>query len=240
MQIHGLVNRIRAAFASDAAQKQVRSSSFGEPYVYNAMDSEFVQADGGELFSAINPTPSTGIAQTIQATFLSTNGILTFRNNAASVNKRMYPKLLRLINTVVGTSTTRSEGLISIDNITRYASGGSAITPLVNRNMDDLQVSEGILHFGALTLAAESASIRRVSRFQLRGAIMVQFEEWVLRFGSGDSDPQSLGGATALRTTVNVPAVGLGQGDSMAIHLWNTGNVTTAPSWEFEFAWVER
>lgn len=239
-QVAGLVGRSRPAFSADALAKLFRLNQFGELVIANALTDEQQQVDEGALFSAVNPTPGTGIAQTIQASFLATNGILTLRNNAASANKRIYPKLLRLINTVVGTSTTRSECLISVDSITRYSSGGSAITPLANRNMGDATASEAVVHFGALTLAAESGAVRRISRFQLRAAIMVQFEEWAIRFGAGEGDPQTIGGATALAISKNVPAIALGQGHSMQVHLWNPANVTTAPSWELELCYLER
>lgn len=238
-QAAGLVGRSKPAFSADALAKLLRMGAFGELMVGNVMPDEMAQAEEGSLFSAVNPTPGTGIAQTIQTSFSATNGILTLRNNAASANKRIYPKLLRLINTVVGASGTRSECLISIDNITRYSSGGSAIATLQNRNMDDASTSEAVVHFGALTLAAESGQVRRISRAQLRTAIMVQFEEWVLRFGTGEGDGAVLAG-TAPSVIKNFPAIVLGQGDSMQVHLWNPGNAATPPSWEFELCWVER
>lgn len=238
-QVAGLVGRARPAFSADALAKLLRLTQYGDLVTANGWSDEQQQCDEGALFSFVNPTPGTGIAQTIQTSFSATNGILTLRNNAASANKRIYPKLLRLINTVVGTSTTRSECLISVDNITRYSSGGSALTTLANRNMDDATASEAVVHFGALTLAVESGSVRRISRFQLRTAIMVQFEEWVIRFGTGEGDGAVLAGA-APSVIKNVPAIALGQGDSMQVHLWNPANATTAPSWEVEGCYLER
>lgn len=238
-QAAGDVRRAKPAFNADAVKALLRQFSFGELVVANMLADEMAQAEEGSLFSAVNPTPGTGIAQTIQTTFSATNGILTLRNNAANANKRIYPKLLRLINTVAGASATRSEALVSVDNITRYSSGGSSIATLANRNMDDATASEAVVHFGALTLAAESGSVRRVSRFQLRTAIMVAFEEWVIRFGTGEGDGAVLAG-TAPSVIKNLPAVVLGQGDSMQVHLWNPGNAVTAPSWEFELCWLER
>lgn len=238
-QVAGAVRRAKPSFSADDLPALLRQTPFRELIVANVLPDELMQAEEGSLFSAVNPTPGTGIAQTIQTSFSATNGILTLRNAAASANKRIYPKLLRLINTVVGASATRSECLISVDNITRYSSGGSAIAALPNRNMDDVSASEAVLHFGALTLAAESGSVRRISRAQLRTAIHVQFEEWVLRFGTGEGDGAVLAG-TAPSVIKNFPAIVLGQGDSMQVHLWHPSNAVTAPSWEFELSWVER
>src|SRR3990172_3953324 len=85
-----------------------------------------------EEFTALNPTPGTGIAQSIQTTFSATNGILAVRNTETDDEKgrAIIPISLRLINTVVGASTTRSEGLIALDTTSRYASAGSTLTGL--------------------------------------------------------------------------------------------------------------
>ena len=199
-------------------------------------------AERGMYYRAINPTPGTGIAQSIQASFLATNGALYIGNGATGGDtRRIFLDYVRLIPTVVPASATRSEMLVALDDIVRYASGGSLLT-VRNVNMDDVTPSIAEVRFGALTLAAEGANVRRVSRAQLRTAIPVAFEEFLLTFAGFDrSGAGSIAGATGLRVAVPVGPVIIGPGDSLVLHLWHPGNVTTAASWEVEVAlWEAR
>jgi hypothetical protein len=239
-----LYNKVGKALPSsnaDGASVQQRGWRYGEGVIVPAGDGIYPFAEEGSYFKAINPTPGTGIAQTIKTSFDSQNAVFCIRNGDGAGGKRLHMDYLRLICTVVGTSTTRSEGLIAIDNITRYSSGGSAITIAGGANMDVGTASIAVVHFGALSLAAESGSVRRISRFQLRTAIMVQYEEWIIKFGRPEGGGQeTLSGSSALRTWVPVGPGVLGDGDSLTVHIWNTGNASTAPSWEFEAGWIER
>lgn len=195
-------------------------------------------ADEGSIFTCVNSIPGTGLNQGVISGFSSTAALLTLRNNGAA-GKRIYPKWLRLIPTVVPASATRSEFLISIDSITRYSSGGTAVTVLKNVNMDSAAASDAIVHFGQLTLAAASGNERRIARGQLRSAIPVVGEEIVLTF-DGFHAPGTLGGTTAIESVAGVAPIIIGAGHSMQIHVWHPGNATTGASWEFELCWAER
>jgi hypothetical protein len=197
--------------------------------------------DDGKAFGAINPTPGTGIAQTIQTSFSATNAVFNLRNGSTpgSSSPRYYLDYLRLICTVVGTSTVRSEGLVALDTGTaRYGSGGSSLT-VVNRNIDSAVTSQAVARFGALTMNAESGSARRIARFQLRTAIMVQYEEFVLSFGREGHGFGTLGGTTAQRNVIDCGPAVIGPGQDLIVHLWNPSNAATAPSWEVEACWYE-
>lgn len=202
----------------------------------------------GDLYKAMNPTPGTGIAQSIIGAFSATDGVLSLRNAAVEVEparkKIIMPLYLRLIPTVVPASGVRSEGLIAVDSITRYSSGGSAITNLRNPVMNNPEVSSAVVHFGALTFAAESANVRRVERFQLRSVIPVAFEELLIQFAGQlygyDTATGTLGGTVALRCPVTVAPVVLYPGHSMTVHLWHPSNAATPASWEFTLAYREK
>jgi hypothetical protein len=245
MQVHGKTGKALPAAVADAAQVQSRFGSRGENYVFELGTPLDNLADEGSYYKAVNPTPGTGIAQAVQVSFLATNGLLTIRNGDTVNGKRIYLDYLRLINTVVPATATRSEALIAIDTGTvRYSSGGSQITALHNANMDSPRTSIAVVHFGALTLAAETANVRRLSRLQLRAAIPVQFEEYLILFGRAADGGgfNTLGGATAQRQVVDAGPVVLGPNSnhSAIVHLWHPGNAVTAASWEFELAWYER
>lgn len=192
-------------------------------------------ADEGTFFTATNAAAGTGLASSITTAFSATAGLLTVRNGStgAGQNRRLCMNSIRLIPTVAPASATRSEFAITIDDITRYASGGSAITP-VNPNMDSATAPSAVVHFGALVLAAAGSNVRLVSRGQLRSSIPVAFEEYVIDFRGTAHSEGTLGGATAVRNVSVVPPVVLGPGQSMQLHVWHPANAATAASWEFE------
>jgi hypothetical protein len=196
-------------------------------------------ADDGLCFGVVNPTPGTGIAQTIQTSFAATNAVFSLRNAELSGGKNYYPDYLRLICTVVGASTTRMEGLVAIDTGTaRYSSGGSTLTA-VNRSIASAVTSLSVCKFGALTMTAESVNVRRISRFQLRTAAMVQYEEYILTFGREAMQPATLSGTNAQRHVIDCGPAVIGPSQDFIVHLWNPGNAATAPQWEVEACWFE-
>ncbi len=237
------VNRTLPTATSDGINSVTRGGRYGEMATNQVLANRLGLADEGAYYQAQNPTPGTGITASIQTAFAATNALLTLRNSdTPTTGKRIYPDFIRLIPVTVPASATRVEALVSIDSITRYSSGGSAITGLVNSNMDLSNAAIGVLHFGALTLAAESVNVRRFSRFQLRAAIPVQFEEYLILFNDADlgSGAQALGGTTAQRNVVNAGSCVIGGGHSMQLHVWYPGNATTAGVWEFQVGWIQR
>jgi hypothetical protein len=198
----------------------------------------YPMADEGTFFTAVNPTPGTGIAQSIVGAFSATDGVLTIQNGATATN-RLYINHIRLIPTVVPASATRSELLISIDSATRYSSGGSSLTAK-NVAMGSSTASAATVKFGALTLAAETGNVRRICRAELRSAIPVAFEEYVIDFGKLQPLPATLGGTTAQRNVTNAPPAVLEANHSLQVHLWHPSNAATAASWEVEVGWWER
>lgn len=190
-----------------------------------------------------NAAIDTGIASAIQSAFSATAGLVSLKNNDSATalsNKRVVPSYIRLINTVVPASATRSELIVAVDNQTRYSSGGSQLTP-ANVNMMSAQSTIALCHFGALVFVAESGSVRRIARAQLRAAIPVQFEEYLIVFlDPQSSNFQTLGGTTAQRQVVHVPPAVLGPGHALTVHVWHPGNAATPASWEVEMGWLER
>jgi hypothetical protein len=240
-QIFAQVNAALPSANTANAQAEARSSTYGELFSQPVGLGNYTLGLEGSYYKAINPTIGTGIAQTVQTSFANTNGVLTMHNGASAGGVNLVLDYVRLVNTVVGTSTTSTQAAIAIDNITRYSSGGSSITGLNNCNMGASQASQAVVHFGALTLASPSASVRYLSRFNLRTAIMVILEEWIITFGRVNLGGfNTMSGTAAQRMMVEAGPVVLAPGDEMVLHLWNVANVTTPPSWEFELAWYER
>lgn len=195
-----------------------------------------------KTFSACNATPGTGLAEAIKTSFADTAAALVLRNNGAAGLIR--PRFVRLINTVVPASGTRSEARLALDTgVTRVSSGGTALTAK-NRDMSSgVTTSNAVVTFGAVVTAAATAGVRYVSRFQLSTVIAVAFEEWMIKFGEpgGGQGAGSYGGTTATGRQIVVDAgpVVIGPGQEMILHTWHPSNAATPPSWEVEVCWEE-
>lgn len=239
-QFYGKVNRLLPTAGAESAQAQVRLARYNELFSVPIGHGLYPLCQEGTYYKTINGTPDTGIAQTIQTSFSATNGVLSMFNNATSGTTHLVMDYIRLICATVGTSTTRSEAILAIDNINRYSSGGTTLTAK-GANMDIATGSNAIVNFGAVTLASESGSVRRLSRFQLRTAIMVQFEEWIISFGRPNNGGfNTLSGTNGQRIMVDAGPVIIGPQHTLCLHLWNPGNSVTAPAWEVEMGWWER
>lgn len=237
-QIFGKVNRDRPAANTENSQVQPRLARYGEQVVQEISSSRFALAEEGSYFSAVNPTPGTGIAHTIRASFSATDAIFHIRNTGSG-GEYLFMDYIRLIPTVIPAAATRSELLIAVDTSSRYSSGGTALTP-VNRNVASAQATVATVRFGALVLAAEGGGTRRVSRAQIGTTIPVAFEETFIRFGGETAASGAIGSTVGVRKGVPVGPVAIGNGHDLILHLWHPGNATTAGTWEVEAGWWER
>ena len=200
-------------------------------------------SDEGTYFIATNPTPGTPVAFVVNAAVSETAGyFLNIKNNdpVGGVNaKRMYLDYIRLICGVVPASATSGHCFIKLDNINRYSSGGSIITP-VNPNMDSNIASIAQVYAGALTTVAPSPSARSVARGVLRASIPVVNDEWILNFGSVETASSMLIGGGVARFVVPLPPVIIGAQQTMGLQLWFPANSVTPAQFEFEVGWFER
>jgi hypothetical protein len=188
-----------------------------------------------KCFTAINATPGTGIAEAIKTSFAATAATAILRNTSGFLYR---PQFIRLINTVAPASATRSEGLIAVDyGATRYSSGATALTAPKNRDGTSSASSTATTRFGALVTAAATANVRVQSRFQVKNAIVIAFEEILIVFDK-DSNTSSQS-VTGLRQVVDVGPLVLGRNSEMILHLWHPANAATPPSWEVEMCWTE-
>ena len=190
-----------------------------------------------KTYSACNPTPGTGIAEAVKAAFAATAAMAIIRNGSTSLLVR--PKYIRLVNTVIPASATRAEAAVVVDTgATRYSSGGSSLTAR-NRDMSSGVNSSTTVRFGALVTGAASSNVRQVSRFQLRAAIPVVYEEYIIAFDANRHDFNTIGGTAAQRHVVDAGPVVLGANQEMLVHTWYPSNATTPASWECEIVWTE-
>lgn len=217
---------------------------FANPASVVAREEFLAWAEGGEYYKSCHTTPGTAIATSILTSFSATNAAMVAVWGSSA--KCMIPHYLRLICTTAPASATSSHLSIAIDTINRYSSGGTDITAMVkNARSDDTTASALTgLYFGGITAAAASAPrylARTVIKTQSAPDITVGDEITINFLGKGDVSPGLISGAGTVSITKNVgPVILAASATSLLFHLWNPGNASTAPQWEFEFAWFER
>ena len=99
-QVYGKAGRAKPTAVADAAQGQVRVSRFTDQMMQPIGSARHSLCEEGSYFSAINPTPGTGIAHTIRTSFSATDGIFLIRN-AGSGGEYLFMDYIRLIPTVL-------------------------------------------------------------------------------------------------------------------------------------------
>lgn len=218
----------------------------------NVWDDDTTLSDEGVYFVATNPTIGTGIAQTIcvddAATASSTHAqfaptVLIYNSAVASspTAPSLYMRYLRLRCTAAPASATSWYYSLRLDNLNRYSSGGSLITP-VNVNPNSATTSKALLYFGAIVpTALPSGNARLVGAGAWDSAIPVVGDQYCLQFGAPFvSNDMLSGGTTAKNVSMTAPPIVIPPGWCLAVDMWGPSNAVTPASWEFETAWAER
>lgn len=198
----------------------------------------------GSYFFASNPTPGTGIAGIAAADGYNAEETLLTLYNSATENEGTYivPDFIEIVNTVVDTAGTNIRVDVHIDNIQRWVSGGSNLTP-VNTCMDSSVAAKGVCRFGALVTSVASSSVRKLIGRPISSTDIVVGDILRIEFGTqtGFSQGSSLEAEATLSRfwTLPCPPVALGPGDSLLFTV-NCASQSGAATWEFGCGWVER
>lgn len=229
---------------SDSTTDVVRAGRYREIYVLPISTTTHWLADEGTYFVATNPTPGTAIAGAVNAAVSETAGNLLYIKNNDGVgnsrNKRIYMQYLRLITTVAPASGLTGHCFMKVDNINRFGSGGTAITP-TNVNMDTSAATVSQVYFGALTTVAPSIAARTVHRSVMRSVVPVINDETIFVFGGNEfAGASTLGGTVAGRSIIPSAPVIIGPQQNLCMQVWYPSNATTPASYEFEIGWFER
>lgn len=212
-------------------------------YGFGAKNHRF--ADAGKYFTAMNPTPGTGIISTAQTTLADTAPLLLIKNNnqiGSGIN--IYPDFLRLHVTVVGVGHTSPKLTVKTDqstsNASRYTSGGSAITPVSTGGGAGVGASNAQVYFGAITAAAAGAAAL-IDTFQLASAIEVVNDTWCVDFGAAVGGPKSAladNSTTITHGYFPTAPICLTPQQHMAIHVW-AASMGTGITFQFSFGYIE-
>lgn len=193
-------------------------------------------SDNGWYFCAMSQTPGTAynLSAAAQSSFLATQALWTLKNTSATATgTRIYPQLAKIVYATGGTAGTRVEVAVALDDVTRYSSGGTAVS-IKNVNMDTTTapLTVATVNAGDITAAAAGANVRYVARSTLSTAIPGAGETFTIDFGFPFSQPITAKGAS-------LPPVVIGPGQSMVIHEWSPSQSAT-PTGELLLCWVER
>jgi hypothetical protein len=233
----------RPGASVDGYNARTRGNKYGETVVVGAYDKGvYTLCDEGSYFVAQNGTVGTGITGIAAADAEDALEHFICLTNSNTDGKRIYLDSLKITTDVGGLSGTDTMYYMSVDNITRYTSGGTAFTP-VNTNMDSSETSGATLYVGALVTAAASSSVRLISHGALRATISVALDEFLFNFG-GVALPAmktaALGADSTnnIQKSIGVAPVILGANQSFLFNLWGASQATAA-KYEFELRfWV--
>jgi len=220
--------------------------------VQNLWNSDYALADEGGYYLSTNPVSGTAIAMTTSVVDDALTGSSThapFAPAAIIYNSQtadnpnalsIYLRYIKLLLVQVPTSATNWSYSMRLDNVVRYVSGGTQITP-TNVNPSSSRTAAARVYFGALVPAAlPTANSKLVALGRIDSAIPVINDQWVFTFGnSAIAMDQRSGGTVAKNMTFNCAPIIIPPGWSLSLGMWGTSNAA-APSWEFEIAHVER
>jgi hypothetical protein len=222
----------------------LRSTKRGELFTQSIAKGQTALVEEGSYFLATNPTPGTGIAGIAAANgYDATEALCTIRNGATAGDtaKRLYIDYIKLQLTVAGTNGTNLTYATHKDKgNSRWASGGTAYTP-VNMNMGSDLSSSASVHFGALVTDAATADVAKMQSGNLRTAIGVVGDEIILDCGgSVAAGPSSLFEGTLICKQVikHIPIV-LNPGEELVLTV-NAASQSVGTSFEFEICYWER
>ena len=243
-----------------------RLGRYGDTKIESGYPTDLFAADEGAIMLAGMTPAQTALQAGIQSAYVSTQIQFLLQNSDPAGGRRLYPKWLRLSLLTVGTSGTDFRYALVLDNALRTpttissGTGGSGVgTPAaqtaykaaaVCTNMDLNPTIAGVPYFGSgtagavggATVAAPSPMARILTgQGYWNNAVIVTKDQYVLQFGSCDIGGSFRSATAVAKIVEHAPACVIGPGQSLAIHLWSTSNVTAGNAWDdASMCWAER
>ncbi len=199
-----------------------------------------VAADLGYYFTALTPTPGTGIiGHATSTTFVETKAIFALYNGGALT---IYPTYLRLTMTVIPVGNTMQQFTTVLDQGNRIATAATALV-ISNTNMYSGNTSGAQISVGAVVCSAPTSLRRLISHRPFRPTVIgVAGDVYQFSYGSGQLvDPSALPVDGVLRAHIMyvMPPMVVASGTSMLIHTWGA-TYSTGAIYEYEFGFVEK
>lgn len=244
--VEGSVSRQLPIPDTDNDNGGIRLGRYHDQYVIPTVQKSHALADEGSYFVTTNPTPGTGIVFTAaaQTAFSDTTPSLVVKNNDAASNtnyKRLHLDYIKLLVTAAGTAGVALHVAMKVDNVNRYTSGGSSLSPVSPNSDWASALSVAQIWCGAITAPAAGPSARLIGRGCLRGAIPVVNDQYILNFGAVETavSASALGGTGIVAQVFSFPPVVLGPQHFFVLSPWLPSQ-SGAPSVEIEMGWWER
>lgn len=264
----GIVSRILpipAVLDGPEAERAVRLGRYGDVRVEPGFVGEHVTADEGAYMVASTLPGTTALQLGISAAFSATAAAFVLGNSDAAGGKRIYPRILRLAQSVAPTSGVDLRMAIVIDSKDRTpttisnGTGGSGPgtpatatayrPPVVCTNQDVNPNIVGVPFFPLSTASGAPPTVPSAGQFArtiagnqyVKGSIPVVKDQYVVNFGDVGSQGTFQGAAALAQITVGVPPIVIGPGQFMVIYLWSASNITAGNAWDdVSLSWIEK
>lgn len=240
----GQANRELPGAQSNNTLQPYRTSRYMEPYVQAVSGSKtYPLADEGSYFVATNATLGTALSGTAAPTaYSATVALMTMFNtvsSSAALGKSIYLDFIEIQVRAAGTNGTNFQYAMVLDQGNRFASGGTAITP-VSPNSISAATSLATLNFGAITASAASAA-RRVKHGQIRSVIKVIGDVYTFTFGQSNASMSGmvLEGTAQAHVPIHCPPVVIGPNTTFLLSEI-AASQSVAATYEFSMGWWER
>jgi hypothetical protein len=264
----GIVSRLLPQpVAGDGPDQErfARMGRYGDVKVEPSWLTEHMPADEGAYMMASMLPGATALQLGLSAAFSATVGAFVLGNSDVAGGKRLYPRQLRLAQSVAPTSGIDLRYAIVIDSKDRTpttissGTGGSGPgtpatvtayrSPVACVNMDASPAIVGVPFFPLSTAGGAPPTIPSagpnartiVGNGYIKNSIPVVKDQYLLNFADVGA-PGSFQAAAALAKLVEgVPPIVIGPGQFMVIYLWSAGNITAGNAWDdASLSWIEK
>lgn len=205
-------------------------------------------AAAGKYFVVTNPTEATGIQYGLTAAFSATvSGVVCVSNSNIVGGPSIYFDYLRLsmLGTAPATTTSMRFGVYSETGIVALTTAAAARTP-VNVNSAFANTTGAVVttyNAGTGTIAAAVGARRFLGTCTIPTSLGVTGDEYEVQFGGdsvgGSDHPAAVRATAATRMTASAPPVVVAPGNSAYVSMYWLTATTTAPTFEFCFAYAE-
>lgn len=179
-------------------------------------------ADFGAYFTAVNPTPGTGLATiAAQATLADTSPFVSI--HAPSNGRVVVLDYVRFTMAVIGTGAAGARFAVKTDVGGKANPTGSTIGSLVNVRAAVAQRAATCSVFGGPLVAAAAITPQLLHHAFLRGVAPVVGDSYLVRFGAMSPEPitdLAQAGTAIAAICVDAPPVIVAPGTCAQLHLY--------------------
>lgn len=263
----GIVSRSLPAPTTDGVENEarMRMGRYGDVKIESMWPTDHLLADEGAYMLATTLPAATALQLGLSAAFSGTQAAFALANLDAPGGKRLYPRFLKLAQSVAPTSGVDLRYAITVDSINRMpttisnAAGGSGPgtpatatayrVPVTCVNMDVNPSIVGVPFFPLSTAGGNPPTVPAASPFArtivgngyIKNSIPVVKDQYVLQFGGVDLGGTFQAAAALAKIVEHCPPVVIGPGQTMLIHMWSASNITAGNAWDdVSLAWIEK